>query len=51
MEIRRFSQKKVERRDKKNNYYKNYYEENKEKLLDRAKENSRATYGQRIVRE
>ena len=45
------NEQKKERRDKKNNYYKNYYEENKDKMIEKAKENSRATYGARIIRE
>ena len=45
------NEQKKERRDKKNNYYKNYYEENKDKMIEKAKENSRANYGARIIRE
>jgi len=40
-----------QKREKKNNYLKTYYEDNKDKILEKAKENSRTTYGRRIVRE
>jgi hypothetical protein len=45
------NEQRAERRNKKNDYYKNYYEENKDKMIEKAKENSRATYGARIIRE
>jgi hypothetical protein len=40
-----------QKREKKNEYYKSYYEENKDKMIEKAKENSRANYGARIIRE
>jgi phosphatidate phosphatase PAH1 len=40
-----------QKREKKNEYLKSYYEDNKDKILEKAKENSRTTYGRRIVRE
>jgi len=45
------NEQRIERRNKKNNYYKSYYEDNKERIIEKAKENSRANYGARIIRE
>ena len=45
------NEQRAERRNKKNEYYKNYYEDNKEKIIEKAKENSRANYGRRLIRE
>ena len=45
------TEQRAERRNKKNDYYKNYYNDNKEQMIIKAKENSRATYGRRLIRE
>ena len=45
------NEQRVERRNKKNEYHKKYYDENKEQMIIKAKENSRANYGRRLIRE
>lgn len=39
------------KRTAKNEYLKDYYVKNKEKLVDRAKQQSKVTYGDRLIRE
>lgn len=49
--IKKNKEDKIKKRDEKKQYFNNYYEKNKDDLLERARQNSKNTYGKRIARE